>query len=323
MASTHNELDLGSGKRPFCPRCNYDLGGTIGLWEEEGCCPLLGKCSECGLDFEWSLVLAVSEHPWLYEYHDRSGRYRRFKQTLRMTYQPARFWREVALTDPVYVGRLWVVPLVLIGVIIFFWGAIWCWAFIEWYEAVKVFSRFGLPEAMRRFTLNGGEHLSEFWDNEWESVLRWGMLAPFISTLVMMLSFVCLPVSIRRAKVAKRHLLRVGLYTLVPMLPLLIGWAVLDVLLQWFNVLSDEPVLGLRNGCGFLIVCLLIPLWLHWQATCWTLACEHYLKLPHAKAIGRLLTIISGLAIMILIAYEAVELVGASRWLVNLLSSGV
>lgn len=36
---------------PSCPRCNYDLSGSINAWTDS--CPLAGTCSECGLPFHW------------------------------------------------------------------------------------------------------------------------------------------------------------------------------------------------------------------------------------------------------------------------------
>ncbi len=34
-----------------CPRCGYDLRGTVATWTDS--CPLNGVCTECGLEFEW------------------------------------------------------------------------------------------------------------------------------------------------------------------------------------------------------------------------------------------------------------------------------
>lgn len=43
-------------ERPaVCPRCGYDLHGTIDTWTDA--CPLTGVCSECGLEFIWSEIL--------------------------------------------------------------------------------------------------------------------------------------------------------------------------------------------------------------------------------------------------------------------------
>lgn len=38
-----------------CPRCAYDLRGTMDGWQD--CCPLEGRCSECGTGFWWADVI--------------------------------------------------------------------------------------------------------------------------------------------------------------------------------------------------------------------------------------------------------------------------
>lgn len=40
-----------------CPRCGYDLRGTIATWMQQ--CPLEGQCTECGLRFEWRELMSV------------------------------------------------------------------------------------------------------------------------------------------------------------------------------------------------------------------------------------------------------------------------
>lgn len=45
---------------PICPRCGYDLGGTVASWVREGdgaSCPTEGVCSECGYALLWRDIL--------------------------------------------------------------------------------------------------------------------------------------------------------------------------------------------------------------------------------------------------------------------------
>lgn len=45
---------------PICPRCGYDLGGTVASWRSEGdgaSCPTEGVCSECGYAHLWRDIL--------------------------------------------------------------------------------------------------------------------------------------------------------------------------------------------------------------------------------------------------------------------------
>ena len=51
-----------------CPRCRYDLRGTIKTWTDQY--PLHGTCAECGLEFAWAEVLLPDkfEPRWCIEY---------------------------------------------------------------------------------------------------------------------------------------------------------------------------------------------------------------------------------------------------------------
>ena len=41
----------------ICPKCSYDLRGTMGDWSLA--CPLRGVCPECGLQFEWAEMIGA------------------------------------------------------------------------------------------------------------------------------------------------------------------------------------------------------------------------------------------------------------------------
>ena len=45
----------------LCPKCSYDLRGTMGDWSRA--CPLRGVCPECGLQFEWAEMIGEKSGP--------------------------------------------------------------------------------------------------------------------------------------------------------------------------------------------------------------------------------------------------------------------
>lgn len=45
----------------LCPKCDYDLRGTMGDWAQA--CPLRGMCPECGLEFKWAEMIGASQGP--------------------------------------------------------------------------------------------------------------------------------------------------------------------------------------------------------------------------------------------------------------------
>ncbi|MGD9689282.1 MAG: hypothetical protein AB7K52_08270 [Phycisphaerales bacterium] len=84
--------------KPLCPRCGYDQSGAIATWDAQGYCPLRGRCTECGLDFEWEDVLRAERLrlPWFFE-HAQGGFRSLFSvfQTLVRALHPRAFWGAV------------------------------------------------------------------------------------------------------------------------------------------------------------------------------------------------------------------------------------
>ena len=88
-----------SRKSSICPRCGYDLRGTIETWAEQ--CPLNGICTECGLDFQWAELLSnkVRKPKWCVEYAPSSwGVPWRCVKTLVMTAWPWGFWKSLKMS---------------------------------------------------------------------------------------------------------------------------------------------------------------------------------------------------------------------------------
>jgi len=85
-----------------CPRCGYDLHGAMAQWPGDTC-PLEGRCTECGLEFEWGDVLAADlrEPVWAVE-TDRPRRPvgRRVLGTLLHARRPRRFWGRLSMAQP-------------------------------------------------------------------------------------------------------------------------------------------------------------------------------------------------------------------------------
>lgn len=89
--------------KPNCPRCGYDLGGTVASWQREGegaYCPTEGTCSECGYALLWRNVLnpIYQRLPGFYE-HARTRRERiawGWRTTLWLIF-PWFFWGKVKL----------------------------------------------------------------------------------------------------------------------------------------------------------------------------------------------------------------------------------
>jgi len=90
-----------------CPRCGYDLRGVMSLWEAS--CPLMGKCSECGLDYEWAIVSQPEKYEpgWCVEFSPGwlSVPKSAFK-TFCCSFVPWYFWSRLHMSYSLRLGRL-------------------------------------------------------------------------------------------------------------------------------------------------------------------------------------------------------------------------
>jgi hypothetical protein len=95
---------------PSCPKCGYDQSGEIARWESE--CPLAGRCTECGVKFEWAAVYAMlaqwgSRVDWYSEHAQGWGELlKRSPGTMARLVFPLRFFREINHRRAIRLGML-------------------------------------------------------------------------------------------------------------------------------------------------------------------------------------------------------------------------
>lgn len=102
-----DEAQLPQNFTPECPRCGYDLSGQAAVAREQSPRPPTGTCSECGLSFEWRLVLSPGLAGWLW-FIESAGK-RLTRACLITTWRalnPPRFWRDVRLETQVVPQRI-------------------------------------------------------------------------------------------------------------------------------------------------------------------------------------------------------------------------
>jgi hypothetical protein len=232
----------------LCPRCDYDLAGQVGNWHPHGAstegaaCPLHATCSECGLVFEWSLVMrpSLATPRWLVEARPMAGdsfgwfglralwgvAWRAWATQARLL-RPGRFWRRVGLQAPVRPTRLamWIAlcPIGLIALLTLVFslvalpdylpGGVWSvHGALQGAKRVLIAHRTGIME-----DLNSANRLLSPWHKPvWISSLLACVLMASLMLLV-------LPDTRRVARVRARHVLRVLVYGL--------GWGVIALVL--------------------------------------------------------------------------------------------
>ncbi|MCH8823149.1 MAG: hypothetical protein IH984_06530 [Planctomycetes bacterium] len=98
-----------------CPRCGYDLRGAIDTWREQ--CPLLGICTECGLEVKWAEVLHPEkfEPQWCIEFAPSGKRILiSCGKTFIRSFWPFRFWSMLKMSLDIRWKRLALYMAVLV-----------------------------------------------------------------------------------------------------------------------------------------------------------------------------------------------------------------
>ncbi len=310
-----------------CPRCGYDLRGQVDAWhpaysawvnaakaeardsqvvDDEGCvgaaCPLEGTCSECGLRFEWADLFApVRQVTGLYEVDDKR-RVRALLSTIWAAMWCWPLWQRLKMQHEVRLDRIATVMLALfaVGYLI---------VAVPWFVLENSGPIRDLFAGTWPITSWGGSP----W--QWRPIVPLGVLAegdwnaelyePLVSGVwfavcaaqcsLMPLCFLLMPISLRKAKVRRVHLVRGWLYS--------IGWFMLATHLQALGLVVFSAF-DLFGGWGITMVpfaLLAIAVWLPavlgyvLVGTWWAVYSRYYLKLPRPQLVGWLLATVATL----------------------------
>lgn len=300
---------------PACPRCGYDQSGLHATWTAS--CPLSGVCSECGLEIDWrDLLNPVFTHQGRLFEHARRRLGRAFFESWWRALVPSAFWRWISITHPVVPARIAAfIPLGFAATYVAFLGFIAAVA-----AAILVAATLG----------GGAASVGRYWVREviqqalfpvrTEYIFMSDRVPPgiwimLLSLAIMPAAFLAIPVSLRRARVRRIHLLRIWAYGFVA-LP---GVFLLPVALQAMARLADSTssILNARYS-AFLTSQLepwhsesIIVLGFVWTFLWWTAAAGHYLKLPTPAAVGLAMSVLSTLlAVAVICAFP-----GGAMWL--------
>ncbi len=279
-----------------CPRCGYSLRGQVGLWE--GCCPLRGTCSECGLEFDWGDIQRQRRLHWLFEHAWRQRPLPSFLRSFLAVLRPWRYWRALGMTDafrPVGCVLFALVSVLVAPLALGAWDTI-----AVWYELVN---RANAAPVSLEWIL---EYLkSEYWsDLKFLFAREFSWVSAATCIVAIPTGFVLLPITRRVCRVRTRHLFRAAAHSL--------GW------LAWFALawVAQDLLRGLPlvdNAARFLLrVSRLEALahtidarqWVYMQTIAlttlpltlwWGWATSRYLKMKHAWLIALALSLLAAL----------------------------
>ncbi len=315
-------------KAPGCPRCGYDQAGAMAAWEraQPAQCPLEGTCTECGLRFLWRDLLApeYARRTSFFE-HATQKLVRAFLRTWWWSVRPWVLWRVVRMEYRISWRRILVfVPLA------------WAMGYL-----LTVLCSMCMATASTRLSLaRGGYRIGVLGSFQWmerDGLLRvlWPVPRPYtyvngevtapgisvalLAAAVVPATFVLLPVTLRRAKVRRAHLVRVWLYWWAG-LPLLFGAPLLaegivELTEQAWRVIMRSRFWPPWSSWDMdqYRPAVVIGVIVAWVLVWWTFAAGRYLRLRTALAIGLAMTVLSVLVAAGLIC----AVPGGATWLMH------
>lgn len=310
-----------NGTEPECPRCGYELRGTVESWRNA--CPLEGRCTECGLAFPWRDILTEEAltPPWCVEFSSRRGVPRALVATLGLSFVPWRFWSSVKMTHAIRPSRLVLYVLFL---------AFSCCAILavtngifmykNWRDVFgtggQVTNTMSIGEAVVRsmvlplsteplgtvtWNLSGktAAYMSprsflRNWRDAWNLLRFWA-----IAAVLGPLALIGLVASRRRAGIRPRHLVRAFVYSLgwVPFM-----WANGMVLLlpyHWFMFGWSARWLNNADYVMMFVIPAFVLLW-------WHAAVRRYLRMEHSWVVAASVSVLAmGGAMVIMLGLES------------------
>ena len=294
--------------RVRCPRCGYDLRGAVAAWDSS--CALTGSCAECGLEFEWRDVFtgAIYQPKWCVEYSRTLPTllWRSFR-TLVLTFWPWGFWKSLKMSHEVRWGRLTdYIILILVGTYVAFCMAHGALAYGVWSRSFP--SRFGLVatvfnwyEIVHAMLLPLSAESPAVTNSPWSGAASprglfnwyWRDVVDVLPAFLVMhalcsAGFIALPVSRRMAKVRWSHILRVTLYGLGMVVPvILLGLVGTALLVQ--NLASLQLTGRMLQGAAAVAAYSLLGVEFIW----WSTATGRYLKIRHPWGVGAAVVVMS------------------------------
>jgi hypothetical protein len=213
-----------------CPRCGYDLTGTIDSWRDE--CPMHGTCSECGLTFSWGDIFndAAFEPRWSFEH----GRWSlgRLAWSFLLVGTSSQAWGRLRMDRPVRPERLALFAIVVLALGYAVPGVVYGVAEARW----SMF--FAFPERtigdLGFAFFHAFARESPAFEGRGVLVVIWAALHWLCVPLLLLI----LDETFRRYKVRRVHILRGAAYSLAP-LAIVVGFS---WLLSFVSVMVSAAV---------------------------------------------------------------------------------
>lgn len=293
-----------------CPLCGYDQSGAIAAWRNGNQSPLLGRCSECGLEWLWGDLLHPGKQlPHWFAENPRRWAVLVMVSTWRRALRPRRLWEGVQVTMPIDRGRLVMFAAISMLAAYVVAGGMSAWSSYAFGGWGLVIGGTAQPRAVQAalaavFPFRFGLYA----DARAVGVVT---LLALVWMLLMPMPFLVLRDSFSRIRVRRVHLLRIGAYSLAPLPLIMLALALLRHSAMWVStsigLWTNDPALywtwwrathSIVNADWFAL--FIVAAWL---AVFWLRALRRYLRLPNAGAVVAMMMLASLLAAVAIVAY--------------------
>ena len=270
-----------------CLACNYNLYGLGDL-----------RCPECGTSFTWQRVL--QEHhrrnKCLFEYQWRRRPVKSLLRTWRLALFPHRLWTEYDLHDPPQLG-----PLAMLLLL----------AFLSYHAIVSLFDPIGDTFLWySKWAVMMGYTRTSLFAESWFRAITDPWILKYVLPSITYLAgltfgFVILRETMARCRIRTVHLIRVVLYAVPLVWPVLCVLALCLFIAGWHHryALDDKMILAIAVGA------LVHASWSLYQAG------KRYLRIPHSFGVMIASQVIALLVVLVVMVLYYGPIFLAKLWL--------
>jgi hypothetical protein len=264
---------------------------------------LEGVCSECGLGLEYRNILnrrLLLGSRFIEAAEGRLGR--AWRITVWRALSPRGFWGWVRMEYPVRAGRL-VGGVGLGALFLYVMGALAWGVLLVGLEMLRVWGAgrpawyspsFHISERAKTVLLVNQDGFWPWDDPHFGGSMGTHVIAGGLALLLTPLCFVCLPQTLRAARVRRRHLVRITAWSVLGAVVILQGVSCglrLIAAAENFLWFAQDSYLWnfTRKHEGRVFMLALVA----WLAAWWFFACRDYLRLPHGRAVAFLMVLMA------------------------------
>jgi hypothetical protein len=250
------------------------------------------RCPECGLEFDWNIVLnaAAWRSDYLFEHHWRTQPFSSWLKTMRHSLRPVKFWTSVSIHDRIHPGPLWFLLITSL-----FWWAV-TFHGLAWLTAIAIEGTVNYLPQQTPPSNNPWMMLSQNLGALAESVINGSslhLIAMLALAILGTLGLICiLRQTLGRYRVRTLQILRVVGYSSTPFF---VVWAVLLLICTTQGLavmyLAGPPWNWVLSFSQILMLVIFVVL----QGFYIGAGLKHYLRLPRSYFIGMMAAFVGGL----------------------------